>query len=67
MVEQEERTRITQSGRNCTMNCAIQGVGLIWKPETWLALCEFLFCDFPVNQFSFKFLHAVSTFCTVWD
>ena len=51
MVEQKERT---QSGKNC----AIQGV------QIWLAICEFLFRDFPVNQFNFKFLHSVSTFCT---
>ena len=43
-------------------NCAIQGVRLIWKQNTWLAICEFLFRDFPVNQFSFKFLHSPSSF-----
>ena len=64
MVEQKERTRITQSGKNCAMNRAIQGVRLIWKQKIWLAICEFLFCDFPVNQFNFKFLHSISTFCT---
>ena len=36
-------------------NCAIQGVRLIWKQKIWLAICEFLFRDFPVNQFNFKF------------
>ena len=25
MVEQKERTRITQSGKTCAINCAIQG------------------------------------------
>ena len=60
MVEQKERTRITQSGKNC----AIQGVHLIWKQIIWLAICEFLFRDFPVNQLNFKFLHSISTFCT---
>ena len=64
MVEQRERTRITQSGQNSAMNCAIQGVRLIWKQKIWLAICEFLFRDFPVNQFNFKFLHSISTFCT---
>ena len=64
MVEQKELTRITQSRKNCTMNCAIQGVRLIWKQKIWLAICEFLFRDFPVNQFNFKFLHSISTFCT---
>ena len=49
---------------NCAMNCAIQGVRLIWKQKIWLAICEFLFRDFPVNQFNFKFLHSILTFCT---
>ena len=62
MVEQKERTRITQSGQNCAMNCAIQGVRLIWKQKIWLAICEFFFRNFHVNQF--KFLHSISTFCT---
>ena len=64
MVEQKERMRITQSGKNCAMNCAIQGVHLIWKQKIWLAICEFLFCDFPANQFNFKFCHSISTFCS---
>ena len=63
MVEQKERTRITQSGKNWAINCAIQGVCLIWKQKIWLAICEFLFREFPVNQFNFKFLHSISTFC----
>ena len=54
MVEQRERTRITQSEKICAMNCAIQGVRLIWKQKVWLVICEFLFPDFPVNQFNFK-------------
>ena len=29
MVEQKERMRITQSGKNRAINCAILGVGLI--------------------------------------
>ena len=49
---------------NCAMNCAIQGVRLIWKQKIWLAICEFLFRNFPLNQFNFKFLHLISTFCT---
>ena len=64
MVKQKERTRITQSGKNCAMNCAIQVKLLIWKKKIWLAICEFLFSNFPVNQFNFKFLHSVSTFWT---
>ena len=55
MVEQKERTRITQSGNNC----AIQGMRLIWKQKIWLAICEFLFRHFLVNQFNFKFLHSI--------
>ena len=35
-----------------------------WKQKIWLAICEFLFRDFPVNQFNFKFLHSISTFCS---
>ena len=62
MVEQKERTRITQSGKNCAMNCAIQGARLISKQKIWLAVWEFLFRDFPVNQFNFKFLHSTSNF-----
>ena len=44
-----------------------QGVRLIWKQTIWLAISEFLFRDFPVNQFNFKFLHSISTFYTVKD
>ena len=29
MVEQKKRTRITQSGKNCAINCTIQAVRLI--------------------------------------
>ena len=55
MVEQKERMRITQSGKNCAMSCAVQGVRLIWKQKIWLAICELLFRDFPVNQFNQSF------------
>ena len=41
--------------------CHIQGVCLILKQKISLAMCEFLFRDFPVNQFNFKFLHSIST------
>ena len=64
MVEQKERTRITQSRKNSAMNCATEGVRLIWKQKIWLAICVFLFRDFPVNQFNFKFLQLISTFWT---
>ena len=60
MVEQKEHMRITQSRKNCVT----QGVRLIWKQKIWLTICEFLFRDFPINQFNFKFLHSISTFCT---
>ena len=30
---------------------AIQVLRLLWKQKIWLAICEFLFRDFPVNQF----------------
>ena len=33
MVEQKESTRITQSGKNCAMNCAIQGSSLDLKTK----------------------------------
>ena len=29
-------------GKNYAINCAIQGVRLIWKQKIWLAICEFL-------------------------
>ena len=42
MVKQKKRTRIMQSGKNCAINCTIQGVCFIWKQSIWLAICEFL-------------------------
>ena len=33
MAEQKERTRITHSGENCAMNCAIQGGALDLKTK----------------------------------
>ena len=33
MVEQKERTRITQSGKNCAMNCARPGRALDLKTK----------------------------------
>ena len=41
-IKQKKRTRITQSGKNDAINCAIQGVRLIWKQKIWLPTCEFL-------------------------
>ena len=54
MVEQKEGTRITQSGKNCT----IQGVHLIWKQKIWLAISEFLWSLTNQNAW------CVSSFCT---
>ena len=42
MVKQNKRTRITQSGKICAINCTIQGMHLIWKQKIWLAIFEFL-------------------------
>ena len=54
------------SRRKQKKNCAIQGVRLIWKQKIWLAICEFLFREFCVNQFNFNlfalnfnFLHCL--------
>ena len=35
MDEQKERTRITQSGKSCAMNCAIQGVRFDLKTKDY--------------------------------
>ena len=42
MDKQKKRTRITQSGKNYAINCAIQGVHFIWKQQILLGICEFL-------------------------
>ena len=42
MVKQKKRTRITQSRKTCAINCATQGVRLIWKQKIWLAIFKFL-------------------------
>jgi len=36
MVHQKKCMRITQSGKNCT----IQGMRLIWKQKSWLVLTK---------------------------
>ena len=73
MVEQKERTRIAQSGKNCAMNCAIQGVRLTWKHakdligHLWVSFATFLsinlissFCTLlQVFSFNFNFLHCL--------
>ena len=38
MVKQKKRSRITQSGKNCAINCTIMGARLIWKQTIWLLL-----------------------------
>ena len=58
MVKQNKCTRITQSGKNCAINCAIQGVRLIWKQKIWLPICEFLWSLTNQNAW------FVSSFCT---
>ena len=35
-----EKIRITQSGKNCSINCAIPGARFIWKQKIWLVLTK---------------------------
>ena len=68
MVKQKKRTHITQSRKNCAMNCAIQGVRLIWKQKNWLAICEFLWSLTNQNAWFvsfFFFCTELTLFCTV--
>ena len=46
------------SGKNCAINCPIQGVRLIWKQKIWLAICEFLWSLTNQNAW------FVISFCT---
>ena len=65
-AKRAKRTRITQSGKNYAINCAIQGVRLIWKQKIWLAICGFLW-PLP-NQntwFVSPFCTELTLFCTV--
>ena len=48
----------TQSGKNYAINCAIQGVRLIWKQKIWLTICKFLWSLTNQNAW------FVSSFCT---
>ena len=60
---QKKRTRITQSGKNCAINCAIQGVRLIWKQKIWLAFLDFFFIiDQSECLVCFLFLHWINSF-----
>ena len=67
MVKQKGPMRITQSGKNCAINCAIQGVCLIWKQKIWLAICEFLWSLTNQNSwFVSSFFTELTLFCTVF-
>ena len=62
----KKRTRITQSGKNCAINCAIQGTCMIWKQKIWLAICEFLWSLTNQNAWFFSyFCTELTLFCTV--
>ena len=39
-VKQKKCTRITQSGKNCAINCAILGMRLIWKQKISLVVTK---------------------------
>ena len=68
MVTQKKRTRITQSGKNYAINCAIQGVRLIWKQKIWLAICKFLRSLTNQNAwFVSSFCTELTLFCTVFE
>ena len=81
MVEQKECTDIMQSGKNCAMNCTIQGVRLIWKqrfdwPSVSFSFVTFLsinlissFCtQFQLSALISSFCtQKIASFCTVWD
>jgi len=63
MVKQKKRTCITQSGKNYAINCAIQGVRLIWKQKIWSAICKFLLItDQSECLVWFFFLHWINSF-----
>ena len=68
MFKQNKRTCITQSGKSCAINCAIQGVRLIWKQKIWLAICEFLWSLTNQNAwFVSSFCSELTFFCTVFE
>ena len=68
MVKQNKRTCITQSGKNYAINCAIQGVRLIWKQNIWLAVCKFLWSLTNQNAcFVSSFCTELTLFCTVFQ
>ena len=64
---QKKRMRITQSGKNYAINCAIQGMRLIWKQKIWSAICEFLWSLTNQNAwFVTSFCTELTLFCTVF-
>ena len=68
MVEQKDRTRIAQSGKNCAINCATQGLRFIWKQKIWLAIYEFLWLLTNQNAwFVSSFCTELTLFCTVFE
>ena len=68
MVKQKRRTCITQSGKNYAINCAIQGVRLIWKQKIWLAICKFLWSLTNQNAwFVSSSCTELTLFCTVFE
>ena len=65
MVKQKKRT---QSWKNCAINCAFQGVRLIWKQKIWLAIFEFLWSLTNQNAlFVSSFCTELTLFCTVFE
>ena len=68
MVKQKKHTCITQSGKNYAINCAIQGVRLIWRQKNWLAICKFLWSLTNQNAlFVSSFCTELTLFCTVLE
>ena len=68
MVKKKKRTCFTLSGKNYAINCAIQGVRLIWKQKIWLAICKFLWSLTNQNAwFVSSFCTEITIFCTVFE
>ena len=65
MVKQKKRLRITQSEKNYAINCAIQGVRLIWKQKIWLAICVSLIIANQNAWFVTSFCTELTLFFTV--
>ena len=61
MVKQKETHAYHAIRQNYAINCAIQGVRLIWKQKISLAICEFLWS--LINQNAW----FVTSFCTELD